>query len=368
MGFSTTTTGRAWMGTIQIANMCKAGLTEEQYMTPESVADFFITRWENSGKNRTAAIAVCQSANGCYHCHMALYGNTTTLKRVSEILFDSHVEPQLGGKKELENYLLKEPPYDEKGEQVLFTKGLENIQDRQGKRSDLDEIQKMIDAGMTPSEIMRMDINYRKYEKIIRGAYFDKRMLETPPYREVKVIWHTGEAGTGKTNSYLKLVNTYGEEEVYLMSDYHFGGLDLYMGERILFMDELKGGDLKYQTLLDYLEGYKKQIRCRYANGQALWTEVHVTSIYPPDEVYDLMTQDVNRRRDSIEQLMRRIDFIVYHYKKGDQYCQYEMPAHQYINYDDLKRRATSDLQGFIPLDGAAKTPFDEKITKNREV
>lgn len=340
MSFSTTTTGRAWMSTIQIANMQKAGLTEDQYMNCEYVADYFISLWVNSGKGRTAAISVCKSENGCYHCHMALYGNLTTLKKVSELLFDSHVEPQLGGKKELQSYLLKEPPYEEKREKVLYTKGIENIQDRQGKRSDLDEIQLMIDAGMKPNEIMCQDIKYRKHEKIIKDAYFAKRINETPTYREVKVVWHTGESGTGKTYTYLDLVNTYGEDSVYLMSDYSSGGFDLYMGEEILFMDEYKGG-LNYQTLLDYLEGYKKQIHCRYANGYALWTEVHITSIYPPEEVYDLMMHNINRKRDSIDQLIKRIDTIIYHYKNSNDYCQYEMPSQRYINYDDLKQRAT---------------------------
>ena len=360
MNFSTKTKGRAWISTIQISNMQKAGLTEEQYMDYTYVADYFISRWENSGNERTAAIAVCESESGCYHCHMALYGNLTTLKKVSDILFGSHVEPQRGGKKELQSYLLKERPYEDKNEKVFYTKGLENIQDRQGKRSDLDEIKDMIEKGMNPSEIMRQNINYRKYERIIKGAYYDKRKEETSTLRNVKVVWHTGESRTGKTYTFVNLAKTHGEESIYLMSDYSFGGLDLYMGEKILFMDEYKGG-LNYQTLLDYLEGYKKQIHCRYANIYALWTEVHIASIYPPDEIYDLMTQNTNRRRDSIDQLMKRIDTIIYHYKNGEEYCQYKMPAHEYTNYDDLKQRAISDMNGFMQLNGENITPFDEK-------
>ena len=86
------------MGTIHIANMVKAGLTKEQYENPEYLADFFISLWENSGKGRKAGIVVCVSLDNCYHCHIACYGNTTTLKKVSDILFQSHIEPQLGGK------------------------------------------------------------------------------------------------------------------------------------------------------------------------------------------------------------------------------------------------------------------------------
>ena len=95
--------------------MQKAELTKEQYTKPKYLAEFFIKLWQDSG-GRTAGIAVCLSQDNCYHAHMALYGNTTTLKAVSDVLFQSHVEPQLGGKEQLKAYLLKEGDFAEKGE------------------------------------------------------------------------------------------------------------------------------------------------------------------------------------------------------------------------------------------------------------
>lgn len=62
-------------------------MSKEQYMNPEFVADQFLMEWEKSGKGRIGAIAVCESAQGLYHLHMACYGNTTTLKKVSDVLF-----------------------------------------------------------------------------------------------------------------------------------------------------------------------------------------------------------------------------------------------------------------------------------------
>lgn len=350
----------SWFVTFQEANMVKAGWPPENYKSPEWLANSLNNLWENSGKERTCAVAVCTSATGLYHAHIAAYSKgATTFNSVKKIFFDAHIEPQYGGKKELSDYIAKEGKYAEKGETVHFILNIENVSYSQGKRSDLDEIQVMIDAGMTPNEIMRENIQNRKFEKIIKGAYFDKRMRETPPKRDVNVIWHTGESRTGKSYTYVNLVKMHGEESVYLLSDYSIGGLDNYMGEPILFMDEFKG-DLKFQLLLDYLEGYKKQIHCRYENAFALWTEVHITSIYAPDEVYDLMTQNVNRKRDSIEQLLKRISVIIYHYKKGGEYCKYEMNANKYVSYEDLKQRAFSDSNGFIPLETGTQTPFDK--------
>lgn len=132
MAFTSNTRARAWVVTVQIANMKNAGLTEEEYMNYELLANFMIETWENSGKSRTAGISICRSKDGLFHAHMACYGNTTTLKKVSDILYRSHVEPQLGGKEALQAYLLKEGKYAEKGEQILYTMGLDVVKDAQG--------------------------------------------------------------------------------------------------------------------------------------------------------------------------------------------------------------------------------------------
>ena len=74
MGFSPTIKSRAFIATIQIENMKKSGLSEEEYMNPEILAQSFTGIWNESGNNRTSAIAVCESKEGLYHAHMAIYG------------------------------------------------------------------------------------------------------------------------------------------------------------------------------------------------------------------------------------------------------------------------------------------------------
>lgn len=145
--FSVNTKSHGWVATIQEENMKKAGLSEEEYKNPQELAFTFINKWVTSGKGREAGIAICLSENGCYHAHMACYGNVTTLKNVAKILHDAHVEPQVGRKKELRAYLLKEGKYEEKGEKVLYVEGLDCIQDNQGHRSDIDEISDMLESG-----------------------------------------------------------------------------------------------------------------------------------------------------------------------------------------------------------------------------
>ena len=361
--FSIKTRGRCWVGTINVANMQNAGLNKEEYENPEFLAKFFIDKWEQSGKGRKAGIAVCVSAQGLYHAHIACYGNTTTLKAVAEILYGSHIEPQLGKKEELKNYLLKNGEYEEKGETVLHTVGLDVIEDNQGARNDIEEIESMINEGYTPNEIFDLSITYRKYTKLIKEAFLRKRTKDMPIIKEMFNEWHVGNSGTGKTYTYIQLCEEYGEDNVYMLTDFENGGFDLYLEQGappILFIDEFKGG-LKFGQLLNILDKYSKvQTHCRYANTCNLWEKVYITSIFPPEELYESLVNDDKRKRDNIQQLLRRLNTIVYHYVEDGKYKTYSMPANEYLSYRDLIRRATADKDDFIKVTDNEEIPFKQ--------
>lgn len=347
MGFSPQTRGRAFIAVVQIKNMEKMGLAEGQYKDPEYLAEYLTALWENSGKSRTCAVAVCTSADGLYHAHMALYGNTTTLKAVSDILFQSHVEPQLGGKEQLQNYLLKQGEYAEKGETILYVKGMEQIQDAKGKRGDLEVIEEMLAKGMTPQQILDTNFAYYKYEKMILHAYTDQRIRDAPVHQTLYVEYHVGDSGTGKTYSYNQLCEEHGAENIYILTDYDnnaSGGLDSYMksgAPPILFMDEYKGFGITYGKLLTMLNGYSRmQTHARYSNSYNLWEKVYITSVYPPEALYQNMVSHEYQDVDSYAQLIRRISRIVYHYIEDGEYRTYSVDSKDYRNYEDLRNRA----------------------------
>lgn len=360
--FSIHTKGRAWIATFQISNMEKAGLSKEQYEDPEFLAVFISKTWEESGKSRLAGVAVCISAEGLYHAHVALYGNLTTLGNVAKIMYSSHVEPQLGGKKELLGYLLKEPPYNDSGEHVLFTKGLEHVRDNKGNRSDLDEIAELLEQGLTPTEVMAENFAYRKYEKMIKSAYIDKRIKDTPLIKTTRNEWHVGDSGTGKSFYFYQLCEIHSPEKIYFATDFETGGFDFYIEQGappILFLDEFKG-NMRYSQLLNILDKYSRsQTHCRYTNTYNLWTTCIITSIFPPDEVYSSMVDDDKKSRDKIDQLLRRLDVIVFHYKLNGDYKTYSIPAIEYKSYEDLKRQALQDENGWIALTDTEYCPFD---------
>lgn len=348
MAFSPMTRGRCWIGTVHITNMEKAGLQKQEYENPEYLAEYLAGLWENSGKNRKAAVAVCVSLNGCYHAHIACYGNTTTLKKVSDILCQSHIEPQLGGKEQLKAYLLKEGEYEEKGEQVLCTRGMDGIEDRQGRRNDLDEIGELLENGCTPEEIFETSFRFRKYEKMVKAEYIARRIRETPQIKEMWNEYHWGKSGTGKTYTYIKLCEKYSPDEVYLCSDYansgaSGGGFDFYgnTAAKIVVLDEFRG-NIPYSQFLSMLDVYSRnQQHCRYQNVYNLWTSVIICSIYPPEKAYSFMVDDTEKSVDSIQQLLRRLNTIVYHYiNKDGKYRAFEMPACDYVSASDMMQKA----------------------------
>lgn len=347
MGISTQTKGRAFTAIVHIKNMEEMGLTEEQYKDPEYLAQYLTECWEKSGKNRTCAVTVCISADGLYHAHMALYGNTTTRNAVSNILSKSHIELQVGNKAQLTKYFLKQGRYAEKGEKILFSQGIEKIQDSQGRRNGLEMIGAMIAKGMTPQQISDTNFAYYKYENMILHAYTDRRIKNAPIRQNMYVEYHVGDSNTGKTYSYEQLCAEHGVNNIYLLTDYDnnaSGSLDSYMklgAPPILFMNDYNGLGISYAKLLTMLNGYTRtQVHSRYSNIFHLWEKVYISSAYPLETLYKNIVSHEYRNVDSYAKLIEKINRVVYHYIEDGEHKTYSIAGKDYTNYDDLKSKA----------------------------
>ena len=323
---------------------------------PHEIIERLKNEWIADKPSRTGAWVYCISAEGLHHVHMVLEDviamRFTAIKK--SYALGMHFEPTKGSKEQAEKYILKKGKFEEKGEQILYSDRHGEIKGCQGNRRDLDIIEELIKDGKTPNEIMSMTIQYRRYEKLIKDCYYQKRSKETPFLRNVNVIWHVGQSGSGKSFCAQQLIEDYGEDNVYFVSDYDNGFMDKYNGERILFLDEYRG-QFKYSTLLVMLQGYKTQVHARYSNAVALWDEVHITSVIPPDLIYErLLSHEGNRHLDTYEQLKRRINTIIYHWKnESGEYNQFVLPCTIYKDYDDLIYLALKK-----PSESFAQLPF----------
>lgn len=307
--------------------------------TPDEIAEQMKERWITDNPQRTCAVAFCVSAEGLPHCH-AVFEDTKTMRftAVQKLFPGMHIEVTKGNKDQAEDYINKRGKWQEKGENVLCVVRHGDIKGCQGQRRDFEIIDDLINQGLTPNEILEKSFSYRRYETMIKRAFFDKRMRETPILRDVKTFFHFGESGSGKTYMYVQLCEKYGADNVYLLTDYGKGGFDNYNGQPILCMDEFRG-QIPFSQLMNLLDGYRVQIPCRYSNGYALWIEVHIFTVLPPEMIYKTMVEE-NRGIDTYEQLKRRIDFVVYHHRENGEYKTFELPMEKYTNYDDLRRLA----------------------------
>lgn len=323
---------------------------------PMQIIEKLRDEWIENNPTRSGAWIYCISETGLKHVHMILEDTKamrwTAIKKSYAI--GMHFNPTKGTKEQAEDYINKRGKWEEKGEQVICSVRHGEIKANRGNRRDLETIEELIALGKTPSEIMDMSFSYRRYDKMIRGAYFSKRNRETPFIRDVKVVWHVGASGSGKSYCAKQLIDDHGEDYIYFVTDYENGFLDKYCGEPVLFLDEYRG-QFRFSTLLTMLQGYKTQVHCRYENAVQLWNEVHITSVKAPEMVYESLIESYEERQiDTFEQLRRRISEMVYHWKDADGYHQYSVPMTEYKNYNHL-----------LDMVKNFKSPFDgEETTK----
>ena len=231
-------------------------------------------------------------------------------------------------------------------------------------------IEELLDKGWTPRQILNQHFRYYRYEKMIRNAFIDRKIQNAPLTRPIYAEYHFGESGSGKTFAYREVCGKFGKENVYMFTDFDnnaSGGLDNYITEgapSVLFMDEFKGVGISYSKLLVMLNEYPNmQTHARYANVYNLWENFFITSIYAPEELFDIMVDSDKRKIDSYEQLRRRINKIVYHYRNdsGD-FMTYSMDSKEYVDREDLLSRIRDnvDPDGFrkIATQSDATVPF----------
>jgi hypothetical protein len=338
---------------------------DEYGYSQERIIDIMHTKFKN-----VLYWCMCDEQGSTYHRHLyILLSHKKRWSAVQRAFQKAHIESEVKGTpQECRAYIRKEgAKYANKAEtnvpETFYEEG--SIPDffiTADKTEMLQQIEDMLDSGLRPNQIMEKSIVFRQYESIIRKQFFAKRFAETPPLREVKVTWHLGASGTGKSYTYVKLCEEHGADEVFYASDYANGCASLmegYESERIIFLDEVKPDSFKYGYLLQLLQGYRTPVHARYTNIFSLWNEVHVSSIYEPRSLWESMVDFNNRSRDSEQQLLRRITNYVYHWKTEDgEYHTFELPAKEYISFETLKRRAEG-TDGFEPVNDS-EMPFDD--------
>jgi hypothetical protein len=183
--------------------------------TPEEIVKKIMDTWIEDNPQRTCAVSYCISADGLKHLH-GVFEDTIAMRftLIKKVFPKMHIEPTKGNKEQSEDYINKRPPFDEKGEKIIYLGRHGEIKGRQGQRNDLEIIEELINQGKSPNEIMDLSLSYRRHDKIIREAYYRKRYKETPLIRDMTVYWHVGESGSGKSYTEIRLAEMHGEDSI----------------------------------------------------------------------------------------------------------------------------------------------------------
>ncbi|HFI0467568.1 TPA: replication protein RepA [Streptococcus suis] len=354
--------------TRDIVKEFRANLDPNKSYSEEDMVNHLIYLWVNTQEDKRSAAANYEIGdNGVHHAHLILEAkNQTRFSAIQKLYPAIHVELTRGSREQVIAYLNKSGKHEEKSHTTVVPMINHGIieANQQGKRTDLETIQELLETGLTPEQIMRQNLSYRKFSKMIKEHYYQMQVENAPLVKNMTIYWHLGGSGTGKSFMQVQLKKEFGTDSVYVLSDYGTGGLDNYTGEPILFMDEFKG-DIDYQTFLKLLDVYPNQVHARYSNIYALWDTVHISSIFTPYQIYTMLVPDEKRKHDPIQQLYRRIHYIVYHSKTIDnEYKSLTMTMNDYLTLVKNKVDFNNLIQNYITEDDASS---DYTYTPNQK-
>ncbi len=130
--------------------------------------------------------------------------------------------------------------------------------------------------------------------------------------KRIKVIWISGEAGTGKTS----LAKEYAEKSgrPYFITGSSRDIFQNYSGEHTIILDEFRADMMKYPDLLRILDPFGSQVMApsRYNDKPLACDLILITSPYNPVEFYrQLFSRAPANFVDSLEQLLRRISLTI---------------------------------------------------------
>lgn len=251
---------------------------------------FTINNWTHSDIIELQYVITCSEyliigyetapSTGTPHLQGYVYfTNPRTKKGVSKLLTRAAIYLCDASPEQNRSYCVKDGNYEEFG-----------LLPRQGKRTDLDDIKKMVKDGASMRQIYDVASSYQAYRMAEVG-----QKLRQPPMRKDRIVkWYWGPTGSGKTRAAFEEAG-----DDYWMSSDTLQWWDGYDGQSVVIIDEFRSDFCKFHTLLRYLDIYPIRVPIKGGFVPLLATTIIVTSCYHPDDVYTTI--------EDKSQLLRRI-------------------------------------------------------------
>lgn len=253
---------------------------------------------------------------GTYHTHLFLhFKNAVSFSRLKDLFPSAHIDKAYGTPQENRDYVRKEGKYLNSEKKTTnhietFEEYGELQEEKQGRRTDLEDILSMIKDGASELEIIEKHPHFMNNP----GAYDRVRGLIQKEianrWRSVEVTYIYGDTGAGKTKYVTDLCGGY--DGYYRVTDYEHP-FDDYDGQETIVFDEFRS-DLPIAAMLNYLDGHPVDLPCRYHNKKALWTQVFIISNIPLNAQYRGILID----EPTMRAFERRISRVL-HFRTGQE-------------------------------------------------
>lgn len=245
-------------------------------------------------------VAAYEEAPTTLHEHMhifIIYKKATELAKSK--MEGAHVDIVRGTNEQARDYTKKE-------DHIIFEDG-ECPEDR--KTTTEKKGLSIKDVEDTPWEELKLQrASAFRYFRDIKSEQINERARERRCFKPIEFYWFHGPTGTGKSRAAF-------EEGAYPVI-YNNGFFSDWGENRILVIEETRG-EIPYAKLLQLADGYHGYYAFNIKGGQRILDidKLIVTSPLRPEECYPRQCQ----KRDSIQQLMRRVTKLVFFNEHGEQ-------------------------------------------------
>ncbi len=221
------------------------------------------------------------------------YRNAISFNTMRNVIASIHVEPVRGNLTHAIEYAKK--PLTRINGPFEFGK-----EPSQGERSDLFDINLMIEDGSSTQEIRaKHPVQFLLYQNNIKNTINEIKRSKFMGIRKVLAFYLHGKTGVGKTRF---IFDSFEHSSVYRVTDYT-NPFDEYNFEPILVLDEYRG-DFSISYMLNLLDIYPMQLKARYNNKTACFSLVFILSNISLDTVYSKIKHS---EPESYKALLRRL-------------------------------------------------------------
>ena len=224
------------------------------------------------------------------HTHIyIIFRNPVSFSSVQNKFKGAHIDAVKGQPSQVRDYILKGGKWEhhKKAETKIAGTFEENgncPNYKQGERTDLKFLYDQIGSGVSTHDIINENpkfmLRMTEIERVRQMLLADKYKND---FRQLDVTYIWGDSGTGKTRG---VMEKYGYENVFRITNYDSHPFDNYQGQDILVLEEFRSS-FRLQDMLNYLDGYPLHLPCRYADKVACYTKVYIITNIPFNQQFD---------------------------------------------------------------------------------